>query len=234
MALAVCLQGRGLRFGVLNASFGAIVAISLGGCVESTSPTAEAPSTNRPEARATGRGVSVSLASLSGAPQPVEDRIRDAFAAQASERDIVLADPKKAAYLIRGYLTTYPAEKGTAVAVVYDVFDAQKRRAQRLEDGVVLKDAGDPWSNIDDAALGALAAKSANDLAAFLATTPEALAALEPAQASVPEKRLASRTSTRLPHELSASADLDGAPATTQRTASTQPTANNLGATELR
>ncbi len=103
--------------------------------------------------------------------------MRDAFAVEAAQKDISLADPKKAAYLIRGYVTTYAADKGTAVAVVYDVFDAKKKRAQRLEDSVIVARAGaDPWPGFDGAAMSALAAKSVDDLAAFLATTPEAVA----------------------------------------------------------
>ena len=103
--------------------------------------------------------------------------MKDAFAAQAGERNIALAEPAKAAYLIRGYVTTYPAATGTTVAAVYDVFDANKKRAQRLEDDIIVKsDGADPWSGFNAAAMDSLAARSADDLAAFLTTTPEALA----------------------------------------------------------
>ena len=127
-------------------------------------------------------GVRVALASLTGVPQPLEDRLKDAFAAQASERNIALADPAKAAYLIRGYVTAYPAVDGTTIAAVYDVFDARKKRAQRLEDDVVVKSGGaDSWSGFNAAAIEDLAAKSADGLAAFLVATPEALADAAPA-----------------------------------------------------
>jgi hypothetical protein len=144
------------------------------------------------------RGVRVALASLSGVPQPLEDRMKDAFTAQASERNITLADPAKAAYLIRGYVTTYPVATGTAVAAVYDVFDAKKNRAQRLEDDVVVKsDGADPWSGFNTAAMDDLAARSADALAAFLITTPEALAAPEPGAGSEPGATPASRIAGR-------------------------------------
>ncbi len=102
----------------------------------------------------------------------------DAFTKEAAARDITLAEANKANYLVRGYVTAYPTETGTEVSLVYDIFDAKKNRAQRLEDSFVVKSAAaaDPWSSVDPAAISNLAAKSADDLAAFLATTPEALA----------------------------------------------------------
>jgi hypothetical protein len=169
----------------------------LGGCVETVALRgAEAPQAQvRPAANAAAvnpRGATVALASLTGVPQPLEDRMKDAFSARAGERNIALGDPAKAAYLIRAYVTAYPASTGTAVAVVYDVFDSKKKRAQRLEDGVVIG-AGDadPWSRFSAAAMDDLAARSADDLAAFLMTTPEA--AKEPAPGSDPGATPASR-----------------------------------------
>jgi hypothetical protein len=185
------------------AAFGLLLTGVLGGCVETAALSgAETPA---PQARsaqnATARsphGVRVALASLSGVPEPLENRLKDAFVAKASERDITLADPAKAAYLIRGYVTTYPAAAGTTVAAVYYVFDATKKRAQRLEDDIVVKSGGaDPWAGFDAAAMQDLAARSADDLAAFLVTTPEALAAAEPEAGSDLSRGTGRRTAAR-------------------------------------
>jgi hypothetical protein len=77
------------------------------------------------------------------------------------------------------HLTAYPAgNDATSLAYVSDIFDARKNRAQRLGDDIVLKGAAaDPWSLVDDKAVEAIAARSAEDLAAFLSNTPEAVAA---------------------------------------------------------
>ena len=172
---------------VAIAAFGLVLTGALGGCVETAALSgAETPA---PQARLAGNaaGVRVALASLSGVPEPLENRLKDAFVAKASERNITVADPARAAYLIRGYVTTYPAAAGTTVAAVYDVFDARKNRAQRLEDDIVVKGVGaDPWAGFDALAMEDLAARSADDLAAFLVTTPEALAAAEPEAGSDP------------------------------------------------
>ena len=101
------------------AAFGLALTGALGGCVETAALSgAETPA---PQARlaANAAGVRVALASLSGVPEPLENRLKDAFVAKASERNITVADPAKAAYLIRGYVTTYPAAAGTTVAAVY-------------------------------------------------------------------------------------------------------------------
>ncbi len=199
----VCRRRGAFCSRLARAASGLLFAGALGGCVE----TAALSDAGTPEARARSaasasaaspRGVRVALASLSGVPQALEPEMKDAFVAKAGQRDIALGDATKAAYLIRGYVTTYPAATGTTVAAVYDVFDAQKRRAQRLEDDVIVKSEGaDPWSGFDAAAMDDLAARSADDLAAFLITTPEALAAAEPEAGLNPPAKPANRTSGR-------------------------------------
>ncbi|VTZ49049.1 conserved hypothetical protein [Methylocella tundrae] len=219
-----------------------ILSASLAGCVE-TAPTAEAPQplvkpvAAKQPTGATPRGVSVALTSLTGVPEPIEAQMRDAFTAQAKERDIALGATQEPAYLIRGYVTSYPAEKGTAIAVVYDVFDGMKKRAQRIEDSVVVKgDGADPWSGFDVAAMNELAAKSADDLAAFLVATPEAMAA----RSSPATDTSASLASDSSRSKLSASANsppsgLDDGQTIVQRARSTQSaSAGDFSAAVLR
>ncbi len=60
-----------------------------------------------------------------------------------------------------------------------------EQRVQRLSDAVEVKGAGDdPWALAGEAVLTSVAAKSADDLAAFLSNTPEAAAAAEPPAAT--------------------------------------------------
>ena len=176
----------------------ALLALGLPGCVDTGSDvTARSAGANVARTTLARRadvspsGASVAFASLEGPPQAVSARFVAAFASEAGNRDIRLADPKTARYQMRGYLTAYTAEGGTAIAYVWDVFDASKQRAQRLTDAIVIKGAaGDPWSLVDDRALASVAAKSADDLAAFLSNTPEAIAAARsarPALAAVPK-----------------------------------------------
>jgi hypothetical protein len=118
------------------------------------------------------------VASFSGAPEALSARLAAIFGDAAKRSDLSITDPKSANYLVRGYLTARPQGNGTVVAYVLDVFDAKKRRAQRVEDQVLVNSqAADPWSVVDDSVLASVAAKSADDLAAVMTNTPEAIAA---------------------------------------------------------
>ena len=93
----------------------------------------------------------------------------------AGARRIAVATPAKARYLARGYVTASLIEGGAEVDIVWDVFTPDKKRTQRLSDAIAVKGSGDDaWAMIDDAALNSVAAKCADDLAAYLSNTPEA------------------------------------------------------------
>ena len=102
-------------------------------------------------------------------------RFRQSLDEAAAARRIAVAPPAKARYLARGYVTASLIEGGAEVDIVWDVFTPDKKRAQRLSDAIAVKGSGDDaWAMIDDAALNSVAAKCADDLAAYLSNTPEA------------------------------------------------------------
>lgn len=165
-----------------------VLGFVLCGCVETTAslpPQADTQSRpTRQESVASPRRASVALASLSGMPRDVADRMSLAFAQEAGAHDIPLAAPEKADYLVRGYVNAYPTDLGTSIAFVFDIFDAGKKRAQRLGDILFVRGtAADPSSLIDSAAMTKVFAKSAGDLATFLGNGPSAPTAAEIAPA---------------------------------------------------
>ena len=84
--------------------------------------------------------------------------------------------PDAAKYIVHGYLSATKTADGVVIGYVWDVFDINQRRIQRVEDHVTAPGvAADPWSLANDRVLGNLAAKSAADLAALLSRTPEAM-----------------------------------------------------------
>jgi hypothetical protein len=120
-------------------------------------------------------GATVAIASVDGAPTDVSARFRQSLDEAAAAHRIALAPPAKARYLVRGYVTASVIEGGAEVDIVWDVFTPDKQRAQRLSDAIAVKGSGDDaWAMIDDAALNSVAAKCADDLAAYLSNTPEA------------------------------------------------------------
>jgi hypothetical protein len=120
-------------------------------------------------------GATVAIASVDGAPDDLSARFRQNLDDAMAARRVAVAAPAKARYLVRGYLTASLIEGGAEVDVVWDVFTPDKKRAQRLSDAIAVKGSGDDaWAMIDDAALSSVAAKCADDLAAYLSNTPEA------------------------------------------------------------
>jgi hypothetical protein len=163
------------------ATLAALAALALAGCVETTpdvAPGAESEHVHivrRPDVSLAG--ATVAFVSVDGAPAEVSATFMKDLAHEAAAQDIVVADAKKARYFVRGYLSAYETTDGAAVEYVWDVFTKDKARAQRLSDYLVVKGQGaDAWSIAGDAALSSVAAKSADDLAAFLSNTPEAVA----------------------------------------------------------
>lgn len=161
-----------------------ILACALGGCVETVdtlqtaSIAASQPSQMPMRAGVSPSGATVAFASIEGPPPALSASFADQLAAAAASRDIVTTDPQSADYLVRGYLTAYPVPEGTAIAFVWDVFDSQKRHTRRVDDTITLQgSAGDLWSLADATVMASVAARSADDLAAFLSNTPEAIAA---------------------------------------------------------
>jgi hypothetical protein len=117
----------------------------------------------------------VAIVSVDGAPADLSAHFNQSLETAAAGRGIAVVDPAKARYLVRGYLTATPIEGGAEVDLVWDVFTPDKQRAQRLSDAIAVRGTGDDaWAMIGDAALDSVAAKSANDLAAYLSNTPEA------------------------------------------------------------
>lgn len=163
-------------------AFVALAAFSLAGCVETTAemtPSADSEHLHiarRPDVSLAG--ATVAFVSVDGAPADVSATFMKDLAREAASQAIVVADAKKARYFVRGYLSAYETTDGAAVEYVWDVFTKDKARAQRLSDYLVVKGQGsDAWAIAGEAALSSVAAKSADDLAAFLSNTPEAIAA---------------------------------------------------------
>jgi hypothetical protein len=181
---------------LLAASLLLALAPWLGGCNDTagglTASTADGPRTPRFAARPGVRPSSVTVAfkSLDGAPPEVEARFVTAMSAALASRDIATAESSVADFIILGHLSAYPAENGTRVAWVWDVFDRNRNRRQRMDDGMTVRAAGgNPWTAVDERVLASVAGVTAEDLAGFLSNSPEAIAASSagaPAVAAAP------------------------------------------------
>jgi hypothetical protein len=162
--------------------------LALGACVavETTAelaPDAAASNQFALRAGANFAQASVAIVSVDGAPPAIAAGFERRLDSDARARELAVVDAGKARYLVRGYLSASPTEDGAEIEYVWDVFTAQKQRVQRLNDVIEVKGAGgDPWTLAGEAALTSVAAKSADDLAAFLSNTPEAAPAAAAAE----------------------------------------------------
>jgi hypothetical protein len=154
------------------------VALALGACVEAASDAAAPALAHRQIERREGVSLApatVAIVSVAGAPDAVAASFSQELARDARAREIVIVEPRKARYLVRGYLSAAATPGGATLEYVWDVFGPDKRRAQRLNDVISVKGEGDdPWAIAGEAAVDSVAAKSADDLAAFLSNTPDA------------------------------------------------------------
>ncbi|MGO8833598.1 MAG: hypothetical protein ACLQE9_12410, partial [Roseiarcus sp.] len=157
------------------------LALPLSGCVElaaDMAPKTEAHAAFALRTDVSLAGASVAFVSVEGPPAAISTNFSQIMTREAMARDIVIADEKKARYLVRGYLSSYVTTDGAAVEYVWDVFNKDKQRIQRVNDVLEVKGEGaDLWLIVGDDALTSVAAKSADDLAAYLSNTPEAVAA---------------------------------------------------------
>ena len=113
---------------------------------------------------------------LEGAPAPVMAAFIQKLAVETRGREITSVQPEAAKYIVHGYLSVAKTAGGVIIGYVWDVFDSRQRRVHRIEDQIKAPGAAaDPWSLANDQVLGALAAKSAADLANLLSQMPEAL-----------------------------------------------------------
>jgi hypothetical protein len=121
-------------------------------------------------------GKPIAFESIEGAPAEVRTALAGELAFAATARQVELAGTgSPARYRVRGYLKTEPtADGGTALAFVWDVFDADQRRARRVTGSAPIKAASgkNPWDGLDKEALARLAARSMDEIATFLAAGP--------------------------------------------------------------
>jgi hypothetical protein len=143
-------------------------ALALAGCTETISDfNPSAP----PRARAPG--VPVALVSLEGGPDAVVSRLSVAIAAQAQRRDILIVGiDGQPRYQVRGYVSAHLEGPEGELSWAFDIYDAQLRRARRVSGAEKIRGGGDPWTAVNDATLKAVAFRSLDDIAEFLASAP--------------------------------------------------------------
>ena len=151
-----------MRIGFWRAARAAAPALLLGlaACQETGSLSAM---------RGSPAGIPVALESIDGIPANTKTALTSELTAAASSRQVELAGAASSArYRVRGYVSKETTAEGTSLAFVWDVYDAEKRRAKRLTGSSPI---GSDPSGLDKETLAKLAAMSMDEIAEFLAET---------------------------------------------------------------
>jgi hypothetical protein len=126
----------------------------------------------------------------------VAEEMTSALVAAGKDRKLtLLTDGSKANYTLRGYLVATSEGKGSKIAYIWDVNDAQGSRVARVsgEEAVAGRSGSDPWSGVDSAAIRSIAGKTTSQLAATLSRGGSA-SAVASASPSAPPATTASTT----------------------------------------
>lgn len=160
----------------------AFLGLGLSACLGTTPPmpvgvptgpapvaTTTVPPQSEPVAAAaeTGR---FAFAPLTGAPQPVADRLASSIAAASTKHDVALAPlaPGNGAYIVKGYMSAVTEANATRAIYVWDVLDGKHTRLNRISGSVTVPVTADnPWDAIGGATLDQVAARTVGALAAW-------------------------------------------------------------------
>jgi len=152
-----------------------LLGLAVGGCVGTgqVANLAYAPGT-----------ATVAFESIDGAPPAVFHKFVASLKQEAGARQITVVSSSEATYRLSGYLAAHGADNATSIVWVLDVYDANERRAFRLNGEE--KAAGRDWAAADDQVLARIASAGMQQFASFAATAgaPAATAA-----AAAPQQR---------------------------------------------
>ena len=118
-----------------------------------------------------GGSKKIAVAPIIGTTPQIAQQLSDALVAAGNDRGLtIVAEGSKANYTLRGYLIATNEGKGAKVTYIWDVNDAGGQRVARVSGDEVVagRTGGDPWANVDAAAIRSIAGKTASQLAASM------------------------------------------------------------------
>jgi hypothetical protein len=139
-----------------------VAACGLGGCAGGGAVNAYA--------MAGGSGPTVTFESIDGPPPQVFDRMVGVLNSESKLRNLsIVSREGQASYRVRSYLAAQTSRGRTAIAWVWDVYDANQQRALRLSGEEPAGKAGrDAWTAADDLVLRRIAQAGFSGLSAMV------------------------------------------------------------------
>jgi hypothetical protein len=149
---------------------GGLIALSLAACETSSNNSGAAVNSSLASPQQPVKSKPIAFAPVIGAPSKVSSKMNEMLVASAGQKNIPVVAPKDADYTIRGYLVAAADAKGTKFSYIWDITDKGGKRAKRIQGEELIegKKGGDPWALVDDAVIQRVAAKTADDLIAWM------------------------------------------------------------------
>jgi hypothetical protein len=135
----------------------------------------------------------VAVSQAEGVPQKYASKVNEQLSASIKAKGVPIVEASDAQYVVKTSFAAKPdAKKGTKVAYTADVTDKAGNKVRTITGEVVVSDkhGGDSWNHVTEDGLKQAAAKSANDVAAWIENpiAPVAVATAAPANAKVAAK----------------------------------------------
>jgi hypothetical protein len=112
----------------------------------------------------------VAFESIDGPPETVFRKLVAQLTQEASARQVAVVSRESAAqYRVRGYVAAHVVGKKTSISYVWDVYDGDRERAQRIAGEVPGAASERAWAAADDQVVARIARDGMERLAAFLA-----------------------------------------------------------------
>ncbi len=153
----------------LSACIGTVPPLPIG-TPDAVPPVAGVP--QRPEQALAAPEGRIAFAPLTGAPQPVADRLAASIATASLQHNVPLAPfgDDDAAFVVKGYLSAVTEAQATRAIYVWDVLNSERARLNRITGSVAVPVTADnPWDAIGGATLDRVAAETVGALAAWRA-----------------------------------------------------------------
>lgn len=149
---------------------GAEPAPAFSGPQPSASPVAAMPQGEGGPIPAAFSSAPIQFAPITGTTREAAAPLSQRLAARARERGIVLAGGGgQPAYVLKGYFSEVPDSGATTVIYVWDVTDVAGNRLHRIQ-GQAKAEGSGGWSTVSASIMQAIADRTIDDLAAWLAT----------------------------------------------------------------
>ncbi len=178
----------------------------------------------------------IAIAPVIGAPDTIAKQIVGELTKELGKGSVAVAQSsgEQVDYTLRGYIVAARETTGTKVSYIWDVTNPTGARAHRITGEEVVNGAGpgDPWASVSADMVSVIAAKTGQQLIAWMpakAAAPQPVAAQTPVAAAKPQQAPASNSQVASVNDAAARSSLQPRPSATQTARQATSTSTTTG-----